>query len=412
MFTSNRNMSIDDVYFKKIIKYHYREKNLQFRVAQDLFSSHTIDIGTQRLLRTLTSEKFNTFEKVLDLGSGYGPIGIALKSVCPSSVVHMVDRDALAIDYSHQNVALNNMKDITVYASLGYDEVQDTNFDLVVSNIPAKIGEPVLSHVLLDAHFHLRPGGYVAVVVTDTIAPFVESILKNKDNDIEILFHKTWPGHSVFHYRFITNQSIKPSSLSAFDRGVYDRGQIYLPINKVSFPIKTTYGLPEFTILSYETEMLLEGLQMLKNRNIDNALVFNSGQGFIPVALSKLTKVGKITLVDRDLESLQVSQRNLIENGYQENIILSHQVGIDLHTSSKFDTIMGILDKKDGPLVHALFVKQAMQQLAPKGLLFLVATSTGITRIESFVHSEKLLDIVQRKRIKGKSFIVLKKINE
>src|SRR5216684_2970136 len=95
-----------DPYFKKIVQYKYRDNNLEFRVSQSLFSSYAIDTGTQRLLRTLASEKFDAYSKVLDLGCGYGPIGIALKSAYKPSIVHMVDRDALAIEYSRQNAEL------------------------------------------------------------------------------------------------------------------------------------------------------------------------------------------------------------------------------------------------------------------------------------------------------------------
>ena len=56
-----------DVYFKKTVQYAYRGYNLQFLISQDLFSSYGIDIGTQRLLRTLTSEDVSVFNKVLEL---------------------------------------------------------------------------------------------------------------------------------------------------------------------------------------------------------------------------------------------------------------------------------------------------------------------------------------------------------
>ena len=144
-------MNDTDPYYKKQIPLNYQGKNLVFRTSQVLFSSHDIDVGTKHLLRTLTLENSYEFKKALDLGCGYGPIGIALKSISPDSFVHMVDRDALALDYSQQNMQLNNLNDIKIYGSLGYDNIVDTDFDLIVSNIPAKVGEPVLEHMLLDA---------------------------------------------------------------------------------------------------------------------------------------------------------------------------------------------------------------------------------------------------------------------
>src|SRR5260221_2878662 len=110
-------MKNSDVYFKKEIPYDYRGKKLKFNVSQALFSSFDVDNGTRHLLQTLMSEKIDKYDKVLDLGCGYGPIGISLKSFYPSSDVHMVDRDALALEFSRQNVELNNMDGFHIYGS-------------------------------------------------------------------------------------------------------------------------------------------------------------------------------------------------------------------------------------------------------------------------------------------------------
>ena len=397
-----------DVYFKKTVQYTYRGNNLQFRISQDLFSSYGIDIGTQRLLRTLTSEKFNDFNKVVDLGCGYGPIGIALKSVCQSCVVHMVDRDALALGYSRQNVELNNLSNFKIYASLGYDDVKETDFDLIISNIPAKVGEPVLSHILQDARFYLRPGGRVIIVVIEAIAEYVAKVLA--DPNINILFRKSWPGHVVYHYEFSSGASLVPKpTVNTFEGGIYDRGKKIISIGSLRVPIQTTYGLSEFDTLSYETELLLDSLQTLSDQHINRALVFNPGQGFIPVTLSRSTKVQEIVLVDRNLLALRVSRRNLEFNGYPaKKVFLFHQVGISQNHSGQTNCIIGILEEKEDPVVHKMFVQQAVSELAPKGLVILASSSTAITRVESFIRSEKLLNVLERRRNKGKSVIILK----
>lgn len=397
-----------DPYFKKTVQYVYRGYNLHFRVSQNLFSSYGIDIGTQRLLRTLTSEKFNDFNKVLDLGCGYGSIGIALKAVCQSCVVHMVDRDALALDYTRQNIELNNLSNIKIYASLGYDDVKETGFDLIVSNIPAKVGEPVLSHILQDARLYLRPGGRVVVVVIDAIAEYVAKVFA--DPSFNILFRKSWPGHVVYHYEFSSSASLasKPK-YSAFDRGIYDRGKKIVSIGTHKIPIQTTYGLPEFDTLSYETELILDSLPSLQNRHIDRVAIFNTGQGFIPVALSQSNKVGEIVLIDRNLLALRASRRNLELNGYPtKKVFLFHQVGIYQNNSALTNCIIGILEEKDGPDVHKMLVQQAVSELAPKGSVILASSSTAISRVESFIRSEKLLYVFERRRNKGKSVIILK----
>src|SRR5579859_1341221 len=102
-------MNSNDPYYKKTISYTLDTYNFAFKVSQDLFSSLDVDRGTQRLLRTFLFEKIDSFTKVLDLGCGYGSIGIFLKKICPKAQVHMVDRDALAVEYAKENALLNDI---------------------------------------------------------------------------------------------------------------------------------------------------------------------------------------------------------------------------------------------------------------------------------------------------------------
>lgn len=398
-----------DFYYNKTIDYNYHGRNLSFRVSQSLFSSHDIDLGTKHLLQTLSSEGFNTYNKVLDLGCGYGPIGISLKSFYEPSVVHMVDRDALALDFSRQNVELNNLKGIKVYGSLGYDDVSETDFDLIVSNIPAKVGEAVISHILEDAKFYIKPKGRVAVVVIDAIGDYVTKVLESNKN-ININFRKRWPGYLVFHYGFSPDAFEEPKpELSAFERGIYRRGRrdIFAKDSKVS--IETAYGLPEFNVLSYETEMLLDKMSFFRNRQINRALIFNPGQGFIPSVLSVISKVEEIDLVDRDLEALRMSRRNLMSNGYNTSkIFLFHDAGFSKIDVESVDLVLGILDDKEDSKVYTMFIRELAEKLSNNGLIILASGSTPITRIESFIRKEKLLEIVERQKSRRKSIIVLK----
>ena len=127
-----------DSYFKKEVSLHYEGQDIRFRVAQDLFSSFEVDSGSRLLLRSLADADISKVRKVLDLGCGYGVIGLALKAAYRSGSVQMVDRDALAVEYSRQNAALNGLDDIEAYGSLGYDDVAERDFDLIASNIPGQ----------------------------------------------------------------------------------------------------------------------------------------------------------------------------------------------------------------------------------------------------------------------------------
>ncbi len=398
-------ISYSSPYFKKTVAYNYRGRDLKFDVSQSLFSSQDIDTGTKHLLKTLSDQKFDNCNKVLDLGCGYGPIGISLKSFCPTSEVHLVDRDALALEYSRQNEIQNDLQNLKIYGSLSYDNISDKDFDLIVSNIPAKVGEAVLSHILLDGRFYLRPNGIMAVVVIDAIGDFVTKVLET-NKDVNILFYKRWPGHLVFHYQF----SQKGSSVIP-NNDIYTRGQKTVPFGNSKILIETVYGLPEFDTLSYETEMFLDKIRTFKNRQIVKVIIFNHGQGFIPVALSNISKTSKIILADRDMLALRISRRNLLSNGHGEDkIIIFHEVGLPKIDSP--DLIMGVLDEKDDPKVHLMFLKQIAELLTLNGMVVLASGSTPITRLETSIQKEKLFEVLERRKSKGKSLLVLKKFNK
>jgi 16S rRNA G1207 methylase RsmC len=406
----NNIMNISDIYYKKTIEYGYRGNRLYFKVPQSLFSSQDIDIGTRHLLDTLSNERIDVYNKVLDLGCGYGPIGISLKSFYKQGTVHMVDKDSLALDFSKQNVKLNKQEGIKIYGSLGYDDVSDLGFDLIVSNIPAKVGEPVLSSMVEDAKFYLSPKGRVAIVVIDSIGDYVTNVLKENKN-INVTFYKRWAGHLVFHYQFINDEFInsKPK-VGAFEKGIYNRGQknIYIKGSKVS--IDTAYGLPEFDTLSFETEMLINKLVELKYVKISRALIFNPGQGYIPSALFKYCETNEIVLADRDLEALRVSRKNLISNGFDSNrIFLYHDADFSQLDDGTFDLILGVLRDKEEFKINFMNIEMLSKFLSKNGSIILASSSTHITRVEKFIRKNKFLNVIGRQKSKGKSVLLLRK---
>lgn len=395
-------MDILDAYYKKTINFKYLDKNLKFKVSQALFSSHIIDSGTQRLLRTFMGNDIR-FNKILDLGCGYGPIGITLKTLTPSSEVYMVDRDALALEYTRLNAKLNNVNDIRVYGSLGYDSVTEKDFDLIISNIPAKVGKNVLSHMLIDAKFFIKKDGLIAIVVVDAILEEVNQILSNPD--IEIVLKKTWNGHTVFHYKFAVSTTNINKKTNNFEMGLYDRTESSFKVFDKTATLKTTYNLSEFDEMSYETQMLSDNIKELKDKKISSCLLYNVNQGYIPVSLSLFSKVDKMIIVDKNLQSLKVTERNLISNGFSKNkIVLKHQVGINTDEIN-IECIIAILDDKEERDVNSILVEQIISQLSKSGVAYIVSSSNVITQVENKIKKVKGLFILKRLKHRGVSFI-------
>jgi len=400
-----------DVYFKKTIDFYHHGHTLHYNVAQDLFSSHQIDVGTARLLRSLVDAP--PFAKILDLGCGYGPLGLTLKALYPESVVHAVDRDALALEYTRQNALLNELSDVQVYASLGYDDVSARDFDLIISNIPGKSGDTVIASMLRDAVHFLRPGGLVAVVVVAPLEALVAQALD--DPGIEIVFQETRSGHAIFHYRFTeAYRAAQPLFASGLARGLYHRDAVEISVASLTFQMQTARGLPEFDSLSYGSLLLLNNLARLQEKPVRRVIVHNPGQGHIPVALWKLFQPDSIALVDRDLLSLHYTRDNLLQNGCPvAQMTVAHQLGLD-GQEGMADMIVGVLREEEGQAAAELLTQQAAALLALDGKLWLVAGSTPITRLEKAIApsngaSTKLLRTVKRKRDKRMSLLVLQR---
>ena len=388
----------------------YHRRSLNLRSSQELFSSHQIDTGTRLLLKTVSELAVSgQVRKVLDLGCGYGPLGLALAAALPQRHVHLVDRDALAITFTRENARQNDLPNVRVYGSLGYDDVPDQDFDLILSNIPGKAGIPVITSLLLDARRHLQPGGITAVVVVPPLSDPAAEILNRPD--VELLLREDGPEHTVFHYRFLDGDPALVPPQTAFARGLYDRGPMDVDYHDLHFSMLAVRGLPEFDKLSHQSELLLAGLEKLKNDKQEGrrAILFNPGQGHVPVALWQALAPRQIILVDRDLLSLRASARNLQANGCPPaNITTTHQVDLSLENERAAGLIIGVLRDSEGPEANYALVRQAAQQLAPQGELLVAGGSTTITRLEKTIKKEKLLSVKQRKRNRAKRLLILK----
>jgi 16S rRNA (guanine1207-N2)-methyltransferase len=186
-----------DVYFKKEISYKFGEENFVFEVAETLFSTFDIDHGTDILIRAIT---FNSPRSILDIGCGYGPLGIILAKNNPQAEAIMVDKDLLAIAYTRNNIIKNNVKNAVALGSLGVDAVKDKKFDLVVSNIPAKIGDKAISkEFILEPYKLLNPNGEYWIVVVSALNRLIPKVCAL--NKIKVKKIRKRRGHTVYRLK-------------------------------------------------------------------------------------------------------------------------------------------------------------------------------------------------------------------
>ena len=112
-------------------------------------------------------------DDVLDLGCGYGPLGLWLARLAADGRTILVDKDFVAIDYCRQNALVNRIENTEAFLSNGFDALGERRFDLIVSNLPASSGNELFTLWFHDAHKRLRPGGRLVVVTISGIRKFV-----------------------------------------------------------------------------------------------------------------------------------------------------------------------------------------------------------------------------------------------
>ena len=136
-----------------------------------LFSPRRIDDGTYKLIDKV---EVAPADLTLDLGCGYGAIGLAIAKDSPQGAVHMVDKDFVALDYAAKNAAVNGIDNVQTYQSNAFSAVADVKFDNICANLPANVGGELLQIILTDAKAHLKSGGKLYVVTIAGLRKFIK----------------------------------------------------------------------------------------------------------------------------------------------------------------------------------------------------------------------------------------------
>ena len=134
-------------------------QNFRFLTDSGVFSKRMIDFGSQVLLNCLS---FNKGDSLLDVGCGYGPLGIALEKVQGVSAT-MIDINNRALDLARKNADKNGVSPM-IFQSSSYENVKGC-FDHIISNPPIRAGKAVVHEILEGAFEHLHHGGDLTIVI-------------------------------------------------------------------------------------------------------------------------------------------------------------------------------------------------------------------------------------------------------
>ena len=304
--------------------FRFAGKEVLLDLSLGLFSSAGVDAGSMLLLKSLGKELDLDGEeapkRVLDVGCGAGTLGLAMASRLAGGRAVLVDRDELAVAFSRHNAAVNSLKNVETTSRLMIEGPHEAPYGLIVSNFPAKAGDPVLADFLKRSLGILSPGGRAAVVIVHTLADRCRHLINAVGG--EIVHEDATKMHSVFHYRNTGASAGSPmrsgtegnsGAKSEEDDPLapYIRHSGEFKIGRTRYRADTVWNVPDFDTLSWRLALIGDTLDREPR---SGTMVFSEpGQGHLPVAVAarKGARPERIVLAGRDRLQLLISRHNL-----------------------------------------------------------------------------------------------------
>lgn len=398
-------------YSNKEVSLRCLEGNLSFLLSQALFSSFEIDKGSRFLLKTAHRNiDFGSIQQVLDIGCGIGTLGVCLQKAYPHLQVTMQDRDALALAFSRYNAQKNSAEGVQVVGGLAFQGLQGQKFDLIISNIPAKVGEPVLRDLFRNMLIH---GTLSALVVVKPLAFYTQQTLT--ELGARILYQEQNSGHNVIYFTPAQDSPDQPRIAPKGDLpAAYFRTGAEFEYAGLNYYLDTVWGLADFNSIPFQSQSAYRCVKSAAP--FTRVCIWNPGQGHTAALLAAAQPDHSLTfdLLGRDMLALQASRYNLRA---QPHVSLGHL----LHSPSpisaaeklKNDPNLQAPDLLIVELEHLAGVPHGQEVLSTARMLLETGGTLLITgksaHIQQFDHSPEGFRSVHAKKHKGYKSIVLKR---
>lgn len=147
---------------KRIIKYTINSYYFELTSDIGVFSKNELDPGSELLIKTAIKEGVKG--ELLDVGCGYGPIGITLSKICDLDKVDFIDVNLRALNLTKENAIKYKVKNFNVFESNGFENVKDL-YDYILINPPIRAGKEVIFKMFEDSIKYLKKDGILMIVI-------------------------------------------------------------------------------------------------------------------------------------------------------------------------------------------------------------------------------------------------------
>ncbi|WP_125761709.1 class I SAM-dependent methyltransferase [Companilactobacillus hulinensis] len=170
----------------KDFNFTLRNNNFTFTSDSGVFSRQTVDFGSRVLIEAINFDDIPA-GNILDVGCGYGPIGLSLAKEQTNRTVDMTDVNLRAMDLAKKNAKANKVNNVNIFESNVYEKVTD-KYALIVSNPPIRAGKNVVSGIIRDAKEHLLDNGELWIVIQKKQgAPSAKKLMDATYGNVEVV---------------------------------------------------------------------------------------------------------------------------------------------------------------------------------------------------------------------------------
>ena len=325
-------------------------------VPHDVFSTMRIDEGTILLLENLPAAEP---KRVLDMGCGYGALGLPIAARFPQAHFDLVDRDLLAAEWSQNNAQKNNLSNVKAFGSLGFRDVPSHVYDWILCNVPARIGTPFIQNLFEEGNQRLALDGELRVVVIRDLAPVLEELAKKLS--WPLVENARGPRHVIFS---LPRRDTKvPVAEASGDLDLYFRDTVSVAGKTLDRP---------YDLGGDDPKRLAHGLPVLfdtlpRQSVPKSVLSFRCGYGVVPIVCKSRWPGAEIVAMDRDLLATTFTRRNF-DRLEMNDVVVKDSVGFSAieNDHQKFDLVVGELSPSAGERV-AVQELQTIQRLLGKG---------------------------------------------